>query len=190
MLTVIDTNIAIIIVALLIGLVTGWWMFRHRPAGRSRTEARRAEGESPYVARSDRPYLDQERPVPSPLPAGVDGSQGDGIADEYAAAATDVAGHVLGVEAHRELPGADASDDLQSLKGVGPKFVIRLAELGIVRFEQLAALSDNEAAILDEQLGPFRGRLARDRVIEQAAFLARGDIEGFEAIFGKLGSSS
>jgi hypothetical protein len=36
-------------------------------------------------------------------------------------------------------------------------------------------------------MGPFQGRLARDRVAEQADYLARGDIEGFEEKFGKLG---
>jgi len=36
-------------------------------------------------------------------------------------------------------------------------------------------------------MGPFRGRLARDRVIQQADYLGRGDIDGFEEKFGKLG---
>jgi predicted flap endonuclease-1-like 5' DNA nuclease len=101
-----------------------------------------------------------------------------------------VAGEVLSVPAHRELPGAGAAgpaDDLAKLKGVGPKFVARLNELGITRYEQLAGFSDSELAHLDERLGPFRGRLARDRIAEQASYLARGDTEGFEERFGKLG---
>ncbi len=36
-------------------------------------------------------------------------------------------------------------------------------------------------------MGPFKGRLARDRVAEQAGYLARGDTDGFEEKFGKLG---
>jgi predicted flap endonuclease-1-like 5' DNA nuclease len=36
-------------------------------------------------------------------------------------------------------------------------------------------------------MGPFAGRLARDRIAEQADYLARGDIDGFEDKFGKLG---
>ena len=39
---------------------------------------------------------------------------------------------------------------------------------------------------LDAQLGPFSGRLTRDRVVEQASYLARGDTDGFEQQFGKL----
>ena len=137
---------------------------------------RRAGGESPYVASRERPYM---KP-----PANVDGPQGNSVVDEAAVATTDVAGEVLGVPP-RHAPGP--SDDLSRLKGVGPKFVARLNELGITSYEQLAGLNANEAAHLDERMGPFQGRLARDRVIEQADYLARGDVEGFEEKFGKLG---
>jgi predicted flap endonuclease-1-like 5' DNA nuclease len=74
------------------------------------------------------------------------------------------------------------------LKGVGPKLAQKLKENGIFRFDQLAALSPNEVTILDAKLGAFKGRLERDRVAEQASYLARGDRDGFEARFGKLGS--
>ena len=73
------------------------------------------------------------------------------------------------------------------LKGVGPKLAQKLNENGIIRFEQLAGLSATEVSMLDDRLGPFRGRLSRDRVVEQASYLARGDTDGFEARFGKLG---
>ena len=85
----------------------------------------------------------------------------------------------------RASPGA-ARRRPHRLKGVGPKFVARLNELGITRFDQLAGLNANEVAHLDERMGPFQGRLARDRVIEQADLLARGDTESFEEKFGKL----
>jgi predicted flap endonuclease-1-like 5' DNA nuclease len=103
-----------------------------------------------------------------------------------ATAATDVAGEVLGVDVQRE--SSAGADNLSQIKGVGPKFVARLNELGITRFDQLAGMNATEAAHLDERMGPFQGRLARDRVIEQADLLARGDIETFEETFGKLGS--
>jgi predicted flap endonuclease-1-like 5' DNA nuclease len=119
-------------------------------------------------------------------PAAADGPQGNSLADEVATATTDVAGELLGVEPIPHAPGT--ADDLSRLKGVGPKFVACLNSLGVTRYEQLAGLNANEAAHLDERLGAFRGRLARDRVVEQACYLARGDIDGFEAKFGKLGS--
>jgi len=72
------------------------------------------------------------------------------------------------------------------LKGLGPKVAARLAELGVTTVSQVAALDADQAADLDARLGPFTGRLHRDRWVEQARFLAAGDRVGFEAVFGKL----
>jgi len=83
-----------------------------------------------------------------------------------------------------------AADDLRQLKGVGPKLAARLGELGITRFDQIAALGPAEIAALDAQLGTFKGRITRDNWVEQAGYLARGDIAGFEARFGKLDSAA
>ena len=72
------------------------------------------------------------------------------------------------------------------MKGVGPKFADALHALGFARFDQLARLSPTEIERLDEQLGAFSGRITRDRIVEQADYLARNDIDGFEQRFGKL----
>jgi predicted flap endonuclease-1-like 5' DNA nuclease len=114
--------------------------------------------------------------------------EGRGIAGEAAAAASDVTGELLGAPVHDKLHGiGDGGDDLCQLKGVGPKLAGALRAQGIINFDQLAGLSATEVERLDSKLGAFRGRLTRDRVIEQAAFLARNDIDGFEQNFGKLG---
>lgn len=110
-----------------------------------------------------------------------------GITDEAAAAACDVTGQFIGAPVHAHLPGASGPpDDLQRLKGVGPKLAAMLGELGISRFEQLARLSEADIDSLDRHLGAFRGRLRRDQVPQQADYLARGDEEGFQHRFGKL----
>ena len=85
-----------------------------------------------------------------------------------------------------DVATVDAADDLTRLKGVGPKLAAQLAGLGYARFAQIAALSPADADALDAQLGSFKGRLHRDRWVEQAGFLAKGDTAGFEAAFGKL----
>lgn len=90
--------------------------------------------------------------------------------------------HVLGSQA----APAGERDDLESLKGVGPKLAAMLEAHGISRFDQIAGLTESELERLDQDLGPFRGRLQRDQVVEQADYLARGDIDGFEQRFGKL----
>lgn len=83
-------------------------------------------------------------------------------------------------------PAAPAADDLTRMKGVGPRLAERLNSVGITSFAQIAAMTPAEADALDARLGDFQGRIHRDRWIEQAGFLAAGDIAGFEATFGKL----
>jgi predicted flap endonuclease-1-like 5' DNA nuclease len=113
--------------------------------------------------------------------------EGRGLAGEAAAAASDVTGELIGAPVHRKLDGvAGQADDFALIKGIGPKLADALHDLGFHRFEQLASLTPTEIDRLDEQLGAFRGRLTRDRVVEQADYLARNDIDGFEQRFGKL----
>ncbi|WP_187971656.1 hypothetical protein [Aquibium microcysteis] len=67
--------------------------------------------------------------------------------------------------------GSDARDDLKAIGGIGPKLEKVLNGLGIRTYAQLAALTEAEVLRLDEQLG-FRGRIARDEWLKQAAALA------------------
>lgn len=84
-------------------------------------------------------------------------------------------------------PKVTTADNLQLLKGVGPKLVVLLNGLGITRFQQIADWTDADIARIDAQLGAFQGRIARDNLIDQASYLARGDKAGFEAKYGALG---
>ena len=131
-----------------------------------------------------------QRPQVAARARHIDLAEGRAVTDEAAAAARDVAGEILGVEAHPVAPPATGpADNLQTLKGVGPKLAAQLNANGITQFGQLARLTPNEVAILDEKMGAFRGRIARDRLAEQAAYLAQGDTEGFEAKFGRIGGA-
>lgn len=113
--------------------------------------------------------------------------EGRGIVGEAAAATSDVTGTIFRAPVHATLDGeGKAGDDLCRLKGVGPKFADALHTAGFHRFEQLAHLTPTEVERLDAQVGAFRGRIVRDRVVEQADYLARNDIDGFEQKFGKL----
>ncbi|MBW8296225.1 hypothetical protein [Sphingopyxis sp.] len=79
------------------------------------------------------------------------------------------------------------ADNLQLLKGVGPKMVALLGGLGVTSFQQIANWTDADIARIDPQLGAFQGRIARDNIVDQAGYLARGDKAGFEAKYGALG---
>jgi len=154
----------IVLVALAIGLITGYFLLRPRQR----------------VRLTDSAPL---RPHMAPRRSG----EGKGLSDEIAAATSDVAGQMLGAGVHRHLPGASGPpDNLELLKGVGPKLATTLNAMGIIRFDQLARLSEAEIERIDATLGAFRGRLTRDLVVAQADYLARGDVDGFEQRFGKL----
>jgi predicted flap endonuclease-1-like 5' DNA nuclease len=112
--------------------------------------------------------------------------EGRGIAGEAAAATSDLAGDIFRAPVHRALDGDLPRDDLCMLKGVGPKFAEALHTAGFYNFAQIAGLSPVEVERLDRQLGAFSGRISRDRIVEQADYLARNDTDGFEQRFGKL----
>ncbi len=83
-------------------------------------------------------------------------------------------------------PAAKA-DNLQLIKGLGPKLAGLLNGLGVTSFQQIADWTDADIAAIDPQLGVFQGRIARDNFVDQAGYLARGDKAGFEAKYGALG---
>lgn len=78
-------------------------------------------------------------------------------------------------------------DPLTRLKGLGPKAEGLLHGLGVTRYAQIAAWTPADIARIDPQMGAFKGRIVRDRWVEQAGYLAKDDVAGFEAVFGKLG---
>lgn len=81
---------------------------------------------------------------------------------------------------------AAGTTDLTRLKGLGPKVAAMLVEQGVPDIATLATLDAARADAVAAQLGMFAPRMTKDRWVEQAQFLAAGDIAGFEAKFGKL----
>ena len=148
---VFDAYWPIILIALVIGLIVGWLLFRPRQRVQLTDSAPR------------RPHMTVH--------------PGETVLEHEAEVTTR---HVLGAEP------AGPTDDLERLKGVGPKLAAMLAARGLARYEQIAKLTPSEVERIDADLGAFRGRLQRDRIIEQADYLARGDTDGFEQRFGKL----
>lgn len=65
------------------------------------------------------------------------------------------------------------ADDLKKISGIGPVLEKKLNTLGVTRFDQIAALSDEEIAQIDDALS-FKGRIQRDNWLGQAEELARG----------------
>lgn len=178
---------AVVILALLIA----WWIWGRGP-GPERRRAETADVLTPGAAPAERNTLLVEAPPPSasfttaPI-AGVAPDIMGGMGEVIAAATAQEIGEAVQAEEERGVaPAAGERDDLTRIKGIGPKLVARLGELGIRRYDQIAAWSDEDVARIDAQLGPFQGRIVRDNWIEQCRYLAAGDIAGYEARFGKL----
>ena len=160
----IGENLWLIVIAAIVILALAWLLLRPRQR----------------VALSDSTPLRPHMVNPKPE------AEGRGIVGEAAAATSDITGEIIRAPVHQALAGNETRDEFTRMKGVGPKFADALHALGYNRYDQLARLTAEELARLDSQLGPFGGRLQRDRVIEQADYLGRGDTDGFENRFGKL----
>ena len=188
-----------------------WWGVRlrkRRKAGEAEVRERNETFAEPTAPPTDAPAqgetlerrLPEEvgRVAPAPAPAATRPAEPEPtppsrLADEPIAAAAPLDASPAAVAADLDAapvpapaPATSAGYRLTDLKGLGPKVEARLVELGITSVADLAALSDADAAALNPQLGPFAGRMERDRWREQARLLAAGDRAGFEAAFGKL----
>ena len=62
----------------------------------------------------------------------------------------------------------DQRDDLKMIKGVGPAIEKTLLEMGIVRFEQIAEMSEYDIDRVAQRLKGFRSRIYREDWIGQA----------------------
>ena len=73
--------------------------------------------------------------------------------------------------AHLTDAPAGSADDLKKISGVGPKLEETLNSLGIWHYEQVAKLTKDDIAWVDQRLR-FKGRIERDDWIGQAKKLA------------------
>jgi predicted flap endonuclease-1-like 5' DNA nuclease len=191
MLTLISCNIIPLLIAALIGLLTGWWAW----ANRVRVSLAADTAPAPTLARTPIPAVAPVRapepvmaapvvapPPPAPVVAPPPPPPAPVAAPIAVAAAAMTA---IGIPA-----AIGKADDLLQLKGVGPKLNTLLNSLGVTRFDQIAAWAAKEIGIVDGHLGSFKGRIVRDEWVEQAGLLATGKIAAFEAKYGKLDSEN
>ena len=113
-------------------------------------------------------------------------SEGAGPAQRNTALIDAPPAAAVDVPVSADVPLVADGDDLTRIKGLGPKLSRLLAELGVTRFEQIAAWTEADIAAIDAKLGAFAGRPTRDAWVEQARLLVSGDAAAYEARFGKL----
>lgn len=209
--TIIQTNALAFGIVLVVGLIVAWLLWGRKKPVRERHRSADVLDEGAGPAKRNQAFIDAPSAasrVDLREAAGVSAALGGsganlgGLGDvaafaaaaEVASAHEEVAEVVTAPVVHEveftPVPAAAVpaagGDDLTRLKGVGPKLSARLKELGVVSFAQIAGWSEADLAAVDAQLGTFAGRPKRDSWIEQAGFLASGDVAGYEAKFGKL----
>jgi predicted flap endonuclease-1-like 5' DNA nuclease len=84
-------------------------------------------------------------------------------------------------------PIVAAVPGIRALKGVGDKFAAALETIGLGSVDSIARLNADEALDADTRLGAFNGRIARDRLVEQAVLLDEGRTTEYTARFGTPG---
>ena len=70
-----------------------------------------------------------------------------------------------------DKPAASGGDDLTRIKGLGPKAEAALKAGGVTTIAQIAAWNESEAEAWDDRING-RGRIARDKWVEQAKEIA------------------
>ena len=76
-------------------------------------------------------------------------------------------------------PRGGAADDLQEIEGIGPALEKLLNGLGFYHFDQIAAWSDADVALIDGEMKTFKGRIQRDKWVEQARIIVTDGLEAF-----------
>lgn len=188
----ISEMVVLILLAALLGLLVGWFIWGRRSAVSHDTgeadrlrreleacrgmhtekdariaalETENAEGGTSSAA------MDAPVPVPDALAQQVPDTvsdvdyDGDGI----------IEGDAEGVKpATLSAARGGVADDLKQIKGIGPKMEKMCNALGFYHFDQIAAWSADEEAWVNANLEGFKGRVSRDNWIEQAKLLAAG----------------
>lgn len=65
------------------------------------------------------------------------------------------------------------ADDLEQIAGIGPRVAAALRDQGILRLEQLAAVTPDQVPVLAARIGVFPERITRDDWIGQAQALVQ-----------------
>ena len=148
-------NWILLAIALVVGLVVAWFLFRTNRRTR--------------VTGTKKDVLDE----------GAERAQrNSALLDAPPAARRDA-------EPVAPAPAASTGgDDLTRIKGVGPKLAATLHGLGVTSFAQIAAWDEAEIDRIDGQLGRFEGRIRRDDWTGQARLLASGEAGEFEKRYG------
>lgn len=212
MISLISANWLLFLIALLIGVATAFWAWavsgREGAADHFDTDDGLLEKAGDAVVPTSEPVIPEQAPKPAPTPAPV-AKPAPAPAPKAAAAPVATAAATAAVKPAatprprkravaadtpappppgkpKIAPAKGDPDNLRLIKGVGPKLNTLLNSLGVTRFDQISEWKETEIEEVDQYLESFSGRITRDSWIDQAKYLAKDDISGFEKKYGKL----
>ena len=200
MITLITANWLLYLIALLIGVVTAFWVWA--ATGREASSVENFSADDGLLEKAGEPVrpadpqpepsppatiVPEPAPAPTPAPAPKAVVTPAATIPEAEAKPAGTPKVAPAAEGKPNIPAAVGEpDNLRLIKGVGPKLNTLLISLGVTRFDQIAEWKEAEITEVDQYLDTFSGRITRDAWIDQAKFLAKDDIAGFEKKYGKL----
>ena len=76
-------------------------------------------------------------------------------------------------------PRGGVGDKLKTIEGIGPAMEKLCHDLGIFHFDQIASWGAGEVAWMDSNLKGFKGRVTRDKWVDQARLIGEVGIDEF-----------
>ena len=126
----------------------------------------------------------EEPPATAPTPDEGAGTSTTATASPEPAA---TAGEASGTPPPALAAPEGSADDLKKISGVGPGIEKTLNKLGVFHYRQIAAFTPDNIAWVDQHLR-FKGRIEREKWIEQAKTLAAGGSTEFSRRQSERGS--
>jgi predicted flap endonuclease-1-like 5' DNA nuclease len=76
-------------------------------------------------------------------------------------------------------PRKGKADDLQEIEGIGPALEKLVNSLGFYHYDQIAGWTEADIATVDTEMKTFKGRITRDKWVEQAKIIVAEGLEAF-----------
>ncbi|QJB70731.1 hypothetical protein HF685_07355 [Parasphingorhabdus halotolerans] len=191
--TLISANWLLFLIALLTGVATAFWAWA--ASGRDDSVSERFDANDGLLEKAGEAFPSTAEPVaPAPTPDAPAAAAAVAVPKPAPAPAPRPRKKPVVAEVVTPPPAGKPKiaaavgepDNLRLIKGVGPKLDALLNNLGVTRFDQIATWTAEDIAEVDQYLESFSGRITRDAWIDQAKYLAKDDIAGFEKKYGKL----
>lgn len=78
-----------------------------------------------------------------------------------------------------KAPRKGRADELQEIEGIGPALEKLVNGMGFYHFDQIAAWTPADVATVDAEMKTFKGRIARDKWVEQARIIVSEGLAAF-----------